>query len=226
MSYRIGETRRINCSVSYFWINFICCCDKEAEVCTVFGPILLQTTYIAGTIGTVPSFGPLCLSTGRWIAASILKTQRYCLRHYIDATMPLALVGNEQQYCSISNFQLVFRGLFFTVCRALPKNADWLIAPIGNAHYKGGKKHRSYCSVLPIRQVIAYWFCFTGAETEIRKIKDDSKIKRQTNLDRHSLRPIPNVCHLPDPPWFSVQTTFNDYYCTCCVFYCSVLHQL
>jgi hypothetical protein len=25
--------------------------------------------------------------------------------------------------------------------------------------------------------------CFTGAETEIPKIKDDSKIKRQTNLD-------------------------------------------
>ncbi len=34
------------------------------------------------------------------------------------------------------------------------------------------------------------------------KIKDDSKLKRETNLDRHglsSLRPIPNVCHLPDP---------------------------
>jgi hypothetical protein len=75
---------------------------------------------------------------------------------------------------------------------------------------KEGKKHRSYCSVLPIRQVIAYWFCFTGAETEIRKIKDDSKIKRQTNLDRQGLRPLPNVCHLPDPPWFSVQTTFKD----------------
>jgi hypothetical protein len=55
---------------------------------------------------------------------------------------------------------------------------------------------------LPIREYIAYWISFTGAETEIDKIKDDSKIKRETNLDRHGLRPIPNVCHLPDPPWF------------------------
>jgi hypothetical protein len=31
---------------------------------------------------------------------------------YIDATMPLAPVGNVQQYCSVFNFQLVFRGLF------------------------------------------------------------------------------------------------------------------
>jgi hypothetical protein len=52
-------------------------------------------------------------------------------------------------------------------------------------------------------------FALLGVETEIRKIKDDSKIKRQTNLDRHDLRPIPNVCHLPDPPWFSLQTTFK-----------------
>jgi hypothetical protein len=32
--------------------------------------------------------------------------------------------------------------------------------------------------VLPIRQDIAYSFCFTGAETEIHKIKDDNKIIR------------------------------------------------
>jgi hypothetical protein len=34
-------------------------------------------------------------------------------------------------------------------------------------------------SVLPICQDIAYSFCFTGAETEIHKIKDDSKIDRE-----------------------------------------------
>ncbi len=52
-----------------------------------------------------------------WIAASILKTELYCLRHYIDATMHLAPLGNVQQYCSVFNFQLVFRRLFlqFTV---------------------------------------------------------------------------------------------------------------
>jgi hypothetical protein len=53
--------------------------------------------------------------------------------------------------------------------------------------------------VLPIRQDIAYSFCFTGAETD-----DDIKSLRQTNLDRRGLRPIPIICHLLDPPLFLV----------------------
>jgi hypothetical protein len=53
---------------------------------------------------------------------------------------------------------------------------------------------------LPIRQDIANSFCFTGAETEIHKIKDDSKIIRQTNLDRRGLRPIPIITFLTPPP--------------------------
>jgi hypothetical protein len=37
--------------------------------------------------------------------------------------------------------------------------------------------------VVPIRLDIAYSFCFTGAETEIHKIKDNSKIKcKQTSI--------------------------------------------
>jgi hypothetical protein len=63
--------------------------------------------------------------------------------------------------------------------------------------------------VSPIRQDIAYSFCFTGAETEIHKIKDDSKIVRQTNLDRGGLSPIPIICDLLDPPSFSLPTTFD-----------------
>ncbi len=47
-----------------------------------------------------------------WIAASILKTERYSLRHYTDATTHVAPLGNAQQYCSVFNFQLLFRGLF------------------------------------------------------------------------------------------------------------------
>jgi hypothetical protein len=49
---------------------------------------------------------------------------------------------------------------------------------------KEKNKHRSYGSVSPIWQDIAYSFCFTGAETEIDKIKDDSKIAREKNIDR------------------------------------------
>jgi hypothetical protein len=63
--------------------------------------------------------------------------------------------------------------------------------------------------VLPIYQGIAYWFCFTGVETEIHKIKDNSKIKREKNIERHGQRESGNVWHLPDPPSFSLPTTFN-----------------
>jgi hypothetical protein len=48
-------------------------------------------------------------------------------------------------------------------------------------------------SVLPIRQDIAYSFCFTGAETEIHKIKDDSKIDREKNIDRRGTSQIGTV---------------------------------
>jgi hypothetical protein len=36
----------------------------------------------------------------------------HALRQFIDATMPLAPLGNAQQYCSVFIFQFVFRGLF------------------------------------------------------------------------------------------------------------------
>jgi hypothetical protein len=48
-----------------------------------------------------------------------------------------------------------------------------------------------------------------GPETERQQIKDDKKIKRKTNLDRRGPRPLPTICHLPDPPSFSLPTTFN-----------------
>ncbi len=59
--------------------------------------------------------------------------------------------------------------------------------------------------VLPIRQDITVWFCFTGVETEIHKIKDDSKIMREKNIDRRG-----HVWHLSDPPSFSLPTTFKQ----------------
>ncbi len=64
-------------------------------------------------------------------------------------------------------------------------------------------------NILPIRQDITYWFCFTGAETEIHNIKDDSKIKRQTNLHRCGPNQIGTDWHISDPPTFSLPTTFK-----------------
>ncbi len=42
--------------------------------------------------------------------------------------------------------------------------------------------------------------CFTGRKRKYIEIKDDKKIKRQTNLDRQGPRSIANVCHLGPPP--------------------------
>jgi hypothetical protein len=47
------------------------------------------------------------------------------------------------------------------------------------------------------------------AETEIHYNKDDSKTESQKNINRHDPIPMPNICNLPDPPWFSFQTTFK-----------------
>jgi hypothetical protein len=46
---------------------------------------------------------------------------------------------------------------------------------------------------LPIRQDIAYSFCFTGAETIIHQIKDDEKIAKEKNIDRRGLSQIGTV---------------------------------
>ncbi len=128
------------------------------------------------------------------------------LRQYIDATMHPAPLGNGVQICSVWIFLILFRG-FFSVRRASPYNADWLGASIGII--KEGKKHRSHGSVSPIRYDITYWFCFTGAETEIHKIEDDSKIKREKNINCLGQRHIVNVWHLSDPPSFLLTTTFK-----------------
>jgi hypothetical protein len=47
------------------------------------------------------------------------------------------------------------------------------------------------------------------AETEILKIKDDSKIDRETNLDRRGLSQIGTDWHFPDPRTFSLPSTFK-----------------
>ncbi len=57
------------------------------------------------------------------------------------------------------------------------------------------------------------------AETEMHKIKDDSKIKRQINLDHHGPIPIPIICHLLDPPSFSLPCTGTFKQCSGSVTY-------
>ncbi len=68
-------------------------------------------------------------------------------------------------------------------------------------HYIETKSNvkRIICWVFPIYVDIAQRLCSTWQKRKYIENKDDSKIKLQTNLDPHGPRPIPNVCHLPDP---------------------------
>ena len=52
-------------------------------------------------------------------------------------------------------------------------------------------------------------FALLGRKRKYIKIKDDSKINREKNIDRRGQRHIVNVWHLSDPPSFSLPTTFN-----------------
>ncbi len=46
-------------------------------------------------------------------------------------------------------------------------------------------------------------------ETEIRWRKDDNRIKKQTDIDRHGPKPSLNSSQPPNPPPFSLPTTFK-----------------
>ena len=46
-------------------------------------------------------------------------------------------------------------------------------------------------------------------ETETDLIQDGGQVKRQTDMDHHGPKYILIICHLPDPPTFSLPTTFK-----------------
>jgi hypothetical protein len=75
----------------------------------------------------------------------------------------------------------------------LPNDADKFGASIGNAQYKGEKNHDLIAAFRLFVRTLPIPFGFTGAETEIHKIKDDSEIKMENNLNRRGPRHIPNV---------------------------------
>jgi hypothetical protein len=51
-------------------------------------------------------------------------------------------------------------------------------------------------------------------ETEILRTKDEGNIKKLTDNDRHGPKPSSNTCQLPNPPHFSLVTTFNTLICS------------
>ncbi len=63
--------------------------------------------------------------------------------------------------------------------------------------------------VCPFVRTLPIDFALLGRGTELNKIEDDSKIKREKNIDCRGQRHIVNVWHLSDHPSFSLPTTFN-----------------
>ena len=63
---------------------------------------------------------------------------------------------------------------------------------------------RLFVRTLPIH------FALLGRKRKYIKSKTTVKLVRQTNLNRRGLRPIPIICHLLDPPSFSLPTTFKE----------------
>jgi hypothetical protein len=49
------------------------------------------------------------------------------LRQYIDATMPVAPIGNGVQICSVYNFKILFRGFFCLFAAPLLMTQDDLV---------------------------------------------------------------------------------------------------
>ncbi len=83
----------------------------------------------------------------------------------------------------------------------------YLPPPHRNKKYKKrGKQFAAFCLFM------GTWpkNCATWRKQKYIEIKDVGKIKRQKNIYCHGPRPIPNVCHPPDPPRFSLQTISID----------------
>jgi hypothetical protein len=95
------------------------------------------------------------------------------LRQYIDATMPVASIGNGVQICSVYNFQILFRGFFFSVRRASPNDAGCFGASIGSARYK--RERKNMC--------LAAAFCLFMGTSETLKLEMTTKLKdKQTSI--------------------------------------------
>jgi hypothetical protein len=103
--------------------------------------------------------------------------------------MPLAPLGKVQQYCSVFNFQLVFRGLFLQLSSLCLRMRTDSLRQYAMRIIKEEKNLQHFANLVRQCQLILLY----GAETEIRKIKDDGKIERETNLDRHSPSQIGTV---------------------------------
>jgi|688.fasta_scaffold1410691_1 hypothetical protein len=48
------------------------------------------------------------------------------------------------------------------------------------------------------------------AEMETCFFQNGGLIEKLKNIHHHNMSTVPNICHLPAPPYFSLVTTFNE----------------
>jgi hypothetical protein len=81
---------------------------------------------------------------------------------------------------------------------------DWLASPVQMVRYKGDC-HVS--STSPNLQMMTNYR--VGVSGTKKELEDGGQIKREKDIFHCSLRPISIICKLPNPPCFSLVTTFK-----------------
>ncbi len=110
-------------------------------------------------------------------------------RFYIDATMPLAPLGKAQQYCSVFNFQLVFRGLFLQLSAlCLRTRTDSL---------------RQFCKTMPIH------FALLGRKRKYVKSKTTAKLREKRTSIAAVRAKLGQFDIIQTPHTFWLPTTFK-----------------
>jgi hypothetical protein len=115
-------------------------------------------------------------------SAEELRMGMPALRQYIDATMPVAPIGNGVQICSVYNFQISFRGFFF-VRRTSPNDAGWFGASIGKACYKEEKNRDLTAAFCLFGRPVPIHFALLGRKWKYIKSKTTAKLtEKRTSL--------------------------------------------
>jgi hypothetical protein len=88
---------------------------------SMFFSLLILQKAKAKSIGNVltnrQNAANCCFHRGFKKSAEELRMGIPALRQYIDATIPLAPIGNGVQICSVYNFQILFHRFFFLLSR-------------------------------------------------------------------------------------------------------------
>jgi hypothetical protein len=137
----------------------------------------------ANTIGAGGIGAPIVVA---WGASVSLSANRQCLPSMIS--------------------QLWFADFFYHVRSAITIGAGGIGAPLVLAHYKEDDRVR--CAS-PIYMLIAYYLGFTNRKRKYHEEKTTATLKNKQTSTAAVRRHLLTIVSLPDPPHFSLPTTFK-----------------